>query len=152
MIPHCDSVALRQLNPIHKMVYWDNWTIKRDYYFFFKVYLQYTYEVHLKYTSSIPTVSLKYIKIYLQYTSKNSTISILQAYFKFTLKCWFNFENVLQIYFFCRSNKDLKYTFFYLIQLVEVYLKHASLLYRMKKQKWKHPKKSIVKMETGTQK
>ena len=50
------------------------------------------------------------------------TWGILQVYIKNTDLIS---QNVLQMYFFCRNNIDLKYTSSSVIQQVEVYLKYT---------------------------
>ena len=55
-----------------------------------------------------------------------------KVYFKFKLKCWYNFTNVPQMYFFCRNNVDLKYIFFCKStswSILEVYFKNTIELY-----------------------
>ena len=60
--------------------------------------------------------------VYLQYTPRKYTLIILQVYIKNTDLIS---QNVLQIYFFCRNNIDLKYTCFSVIQQGEVYLSYT---------------------------
>ena len=72
-------------------------------------------EVYLKYTYSILLEST--LQVYLKYTG-----SVLQVYIK---KTDLISQNVLQMYFFCRNEIDLKYASS-VIQQVEVCLKYTS--------------------------
>ena len=74
-----------------------------------EVYFWSTVKVYLKYT-------------YIHNTSRKYTLSILQVYIKNTDLIS---QNVLQMYFFCQNNIDLKYTSSSVIQQVEVNLKYA---------------------------
>ena len=85
-----------------------------------QVYLKYTSEVqlkYLKYTYSILTESTLYV--YLKYTTWSI---LLQVYIKSN---GLISQNVLQIYFFCRDNIDLKNTSSSEIAHVEVNLKYT---------------------------
>ena len=116
--PHSDSVAFRQFNYIHKVVHWDKSTLKKGHNFCVKYTFEvYTVEVYFKFTYSILLDSI--LEVYLkntwsiQYTSIKYTGSILEVYLKVYLKYTdLTSENVLQMYFFCWNNIDLKHTSF----------------------------------------
>ena len=71
------------------------------------------HKVYWKYTDSI-------------YTSTKYTLSILGVYVNYAYIKNTNLisQNVLQMYFFCRNNIDLKYTSSSVIQQVEEHLKY----------------------------
>ena len=82
--------------------------------------MTFLYNILLKYSCSILKGYLKHTHSI--YASGKYTLSILQVYIK---NANLISQNVLQMYFFCRNNIEVKYTSSSVIQQVEVYLEYT---------------------------